>query len=326
MELILNTFGTYLTKDNNTFMVIHKDGKQRIDPAKLKSISISKGAQISSDAALLAIEHQVDVFFVDKGGTPQGRIWSNQFGSVSTIRRNQLDFTFSKDAVEWIKNIIAEKIDNQIALLLAMDIQDPALLRKIKTFINRLSDYKEKIMQLEGEVVSDIAANLRGWEGAASRNYFEAINLLIPPQYQFKTRSQHPAKDTFNALLNYGYGVLYGKVEGALIKAGIDPYIGVFHRDDYARPVLVYDIIEKYRIWVDFVVISLVMQSAITEECISKRDDSSVWLEGLGKRILIQSINDYMEETISLKGMSRSRGHHIQLYTHSLAQEFLKKA
>lgn len=325
MELILNTFGTYLTKDLDGFVVIHKDGKQRVDPTKLKSISIGKGAQISSDAALLAIEKEIDVYFVDRSGSPVGRIWSNRFGSISTIRRHQLDFVFSKKAVEWIKVIISQKVDNHIALLFSFQLDDAVLNRKITTYINRLRDYKTKILGLEGDVVSDIAATLRGWEGAAARNYYEAINLIIPDYYKFSTRSQHPAMDIFNALLNYGYGMLYGKIEGALIKAGIDPYIGVFHRDNYARPVLVFDVIEKFRVWVDYVVIRLVTQMAIQEESFSQKADGSIWLESLGKRILIQSLNDYMDEVILVKGMQRSRNYHITLFAQDLAQLFLKK-
>lgn len=323
MELILNTFGTYLTKENDTFLVLHKDGKQRIDPAKLKSISLSKGAQISSDAVLLAIREEIDVFFIDGTGRPMGRVWSNNFGSVSTIRRKQLDFTFSTEAVEWIKNIVLEKVDNQTALLFSLKLDDPATARKIQTIINRMEDYKTKISQLSAEVVSEIAPTLRGWEGAATRNYFSAINLVLPEKFRFEKRSQHPAMDVFNALLNYGYGMLYGKIEGALIKAGIDPYVGIFHREDYNRPVLVFDVIEKYRVWVDYVVICLVVQEAVTTDCYSVRDDGSHWLEGLGKRILIQSINDYLEEIINLDGVTRSRSTHIQLFAQQLAQQFL---
>lgn len=324
MELVLNTFGTYLTKDNETFMVIHKDGKQRIDPAKLKSVQISKGAQISSDAAMLAIEHNIDVFFVDGTGKPVGRIWSNKFGSITTIRRKQLDFTFSAKAVDWIKEIIIEKIDNQIALLLTIQLDDSKTENLFKKYINRLEDYKLKIKKLQAEVLSDIASSIRGWEGSASRNYFQAINLVLPDEYRFEKRSQHPATDAFNALLNYGYGMLYGKIEGALIKSGIDPYVGIFHREDYNRPVLVFDIIEKYRIWIDYVVISLASQKAINEDCYSVRTDGSYWLEGLGKRILIQAINDYFSEIIVLDGMERSRLTHINLYAQNLAQMFLQ--
>ena len=77
-----------------------------------------------------------------------------------------------------------------------------------------------------------------------------------------------------------------------MIKAGVDPYIGILHRDDYNRPVLVYDVIELYRIWVDYVVFTLLAQNGITEECYSIREDGSYWLEPLGRRILIQSLND----------------------------------
>lgn len=130
--------------------------------------------------------------------------------------------------------------------------------------------------------------------------------------------------DAANALLNYGYGLLYGKIEGALIKAGVDPYIGIMHRDDYNRPVLVYDVIELYRVWIDYVVFSLLSQYAITDEHYSVREDGSYWLEALGRRILIQSINDFLDEVVENDKLQRSRLTQISLYAQSLAQLFKK--
>lgn len=322
MELILNTFGTSLNRDNEGFVITHKDGRQRIPVDGIKSIQISRGAQITSDAVLLAIEHEIEVLFMDKTGMPIGRIWSPKYGSISTIRKGQLNFTFSKDALIWIKEIIRQKIENQQALLLMMKSNDQVIGAKCEKSISRLDDYRTKIASIDGEIVSDVSSQLRGWEGAASKIYFETLNLFIPEQYRFEMRTQHPAMDIVNALLNYGYGVLYGKIEGALIKAGIDPYIGVLHRDDYNRPVLVYDIIEIYRVWVDYVVYSLISQQIINEDYYSIRDDGSYWLENLGRRVLIQSLNDYLEEVITVKGNSRSRLTQIQLYSQNLAQKF----
>ncbi len=323
MDLILNTYGTTLTKDTDNFVVIHNDGKQRIHPDSVKSIAISKGAKITSDAAILAIENNIDVFFIDKGGSPLGRIWSNKYGSISSIRKNQLDFCFSKSAIDWIKKIQIEKIENQQALLLTISV-DSEHENELNKTINKLEDYKTKISTLTGEIVQDIAPKLRGWEGAASRAYFSFINKCIPKIYQFKNRSQHPAMDVFNCMLNYGYGVLYGKIEGALIKAGIDPYVGIFHRDDYNRPVLVYDIIEKFRVWVDYVVVALLRQEVINDDAYSIKEDGSYWLEALGKRILIQSLADYLDEVIGLKGKQRSRLSHINIFAQDLSQEFLR--
>ncbi len=324
MELVLNTFGTSLNRDNEGFVITHSEGRQRIPADGITSIHISKGAQISSDAVMLAVEREIEVLFIDKAGKILGRIWSPKYGSVSTIRKGQLNFSLSSHAIDWIKDVLQKKIANQQAMLLTMNVQDAVAQRKVDAAVRKMNDYILKIAGIQGEVMSDVSATLRGWEGLASKVYFETLNLFIPEEYRFEKRTQHPATDVVNAFLNYGYGILYGKVEGALIKAGIDPYIGVLHRDDYNRPVLVYDVIELYRVWVDYVVYSLVAQRVITEEFYSVQSDGSYWLEALGRRVLIQSLNDYLDETIEVKGQIRSREYQIFLYVQNLAQQFKK--
>ncbi len=325
MDLVINTFGVSLSRDNEGFVISNHDGVQKIPVAGIRSIQLSRGAQISSDAVLLAVENEIEIIFMGQSGMPMGRIWSPKYGSVSTIRKGQLTFTFEHDAVVWIKDLISKKIQNQQAMMLMMNTSDsPAMQQAVDKSINRLEDYRTKIAVLDGEIVSDISSTLRGWEGVSSKIYFDTMNLFLPERYRFAARSQHPAMDVANAMLNYGYGLLYGRIEGALIKAGIDPYVGVMHRDDYNRPVLVYDVIELYRVWIDYVVFSLLCQNVITEEHYSVRSDGSYWLEPLGRRVLIQSVNDYLEEVVEEKGLQRSRATQIALYAQNLAQKFKK--
>lgn len=322
MELVLNSYGASLSRDNEGFVIVNQDGKQRIPTDGIRSIQLSRGAQITSDAVMLAVEKEIEVVFSDKGGNVIGRIWSPKYGSISTIRKGQLNFTFTHDALVWIKDVIVKKMENQQALLLMMKRDDDGIAKLVEKNISKINDYRNKVSALDGEVVSDIAATLRGWEGQASKIYFSTLNAFIPENYRFEQRSQRPAMDVANAMLNYGYGILYGKIEGALIKVGIDPYIGVLHRDDYNRPVLVYDVIELYRVWVDYVVFSLLAQNVVNDAYYEVREDGSFWLEGLGRRVLIQSINDYLEETVTIKGVTRSRYTQMFLYTQDLAQKF----
>lgn len=322
MELILNTYGVSLSRDTEGFVITTAEGKHKIPPVGISSIQISRGAQISSDAVMLAVEKEIEIIFVGKSGKPIGRVWSPKYGSISTIRKGQLNFTYTHDAVDWIKEVITTKIDNQQAMLLLMRTDSEDVAQEVERTRRRLEDYKTKVGRLEGFIVNDIAATLRGWEGQASKTYFETLNLFIPEAYRMPARSQHPALDVTNAFLNYGYGLLYSKIEGSMIKAGIDPYIGVMHRDDYNRPVLVYDVIELYRVWVDYVVYRLIAQDIITDEYYSVRDDGSYWLEGLGRRVLIQSMNDYLDEEITQRGITRSRNNQLFLYIQSLAQKF----
>ncbi|MFO7558792.1 MAG: CRISPR-associated endonuclease Cas1 [Desulfobacterales bacterium] len=57
----------------------------------------------------------------------------------------------------------------------------------------------------------------------------------MPEKYQFSGRSRRPAKDPFNAVLNYCYGMLYSRVEKACILSGLDPFVGFLHTDNYNK-------------------------------------------------------------------------------------------
>ncbi len=322
MHLVLKSFGSSLQVENKQFLVTHDKGKQILHPSKIKSITISRGARISSDAAIMAIENEIGVMFVDKTGRPIGRLWSNKYGSVSKIRRKQLEFINHPAATRWIISVIKDKIENQTALIMTFDAPEREQKNYMVRTVSKLEKIKDKLHSVKDDLIKDAAPSLRGWEGSASRIYFEAVSYFLPKEYQYEGRSQHPAFDAFNCLLNYGYGMLYGKVESALIRAGIDPYLGIMHRDEYNRPVLVYDFIEKYRVWVDFVVIALCLQKAVDDELFEIKDNGAYWLAPAGKRVLINAVNDYLAEIVAMKSVNRSRENHIFLDAQKLATKF----
>lgn len=327
MEIVINSYGSTLQKENGLFLISGPEGEQRFPCDVVKTITIGKSARITSDAILLAIQHKVDILFVNDQGKPEGRVWSVQYGSISNIRKAQLNFLYSPAVVDWVKDLIFQKIDSQVALLLALQPgqEELKLYNSFRSAINSMEDYKRKISREAAACLSDIAPALRGWEGAASRKYFSCIALLMPAFYVFDTRDRQPARDPFNALLNYAYGILYGKTEGALIRAGIDPYVGIFHRDDYNRPALVYDFIEYFRAWMDYVVIRLCVSEAIPAEAFERQEENgAVKLAPLAKRILIQSVNDYLGEIISLNQKTMSRLSHLEAAAFRLADLFVK--
>ena len=119
--MVLNTYGVSLNRDNEGFVISNSEGRQRVPVTGITSIQISKGASITSDAVMLAVENEIEVLFMDKVGNPMGRIWSPKYGSISTIRKGQLAFIYSHDSVDWIKEVIRQKIENQQALMLMVD-------------------------------------------------------------------------------------------------------------------------------------------------------------------------------------------------------------
>ena len=318
MQLILNKRGIALSIEDGLFKIKTQEEVKKVPVSKISSIMLHKSASITTDAVLEAIENEIDILFMDKKGSPKGRIWSHKFGSISTIRKNQVTFAKSAKGVEWIIENLKTKMDNQVALLLTLGKPDRSTDQLIEKSIQKIHAVKSKLEQLQFNNITDVAEKIRGYEGTASRVYFDTISRHMPEPYRFEKRTQHPAFDMFNALLNYAYGMLYGKTEAALIKAGVDPYLGVFHRDEYNRPVLVYDFIENFRVWADYVVINLCMQQVMFVEFFDVENEV-YYLNHHGKRILIQSFNDYFEEVIRYKGADRSREQHIHLLAQKLA-------
>ncbi|MEZ4851036.1 MAG: hypothetical protein R3B93_20960 [Bacteroidia bacterium] len=51
---------------------------------------------------------------MDESGEPQGRIWSHKYGSVSTIRKSQLRFSESDQALGWIQEVIGQRLDGNV--------------------------------------------------------------------------------------------------------------------------------------------------------------------------------------------------------------------
>ncbi len=324
MQIILNTRGTHISKQNHLIEVKQATGeKQRFLPEEVDMVFISKGISLSSDLLIFAIQHGIDIVFINHSGEAQGRIWNNKFGSIATIRKQQMYFAQAPEGMEWVRAQVIQKVKNQIAFAYQARYSHTQQenIRKMETLIRRM----ERILkQIEHASLSrSFETSLRGWEGAASKNYFRILSMCLPEAYQFEKRTRRPAEDIFNSLLNYMYGILYARVESALIKAGIDPFIGIWHADEYNKPVLSYDFIEPYRDWADRIAFRLCLQYAIQPQGDTQQYKNGIWLANSGKKKVVQAFNEYLNEIIKQKNLTRSRSTHLLLDAHALAQNIL---
>jgi CRISPR-associated protein Cas1 len=266
----------------------------------------------------LALHYEVDVIFQEKSGRPMGRLWNSKFGSIATIRRQQVRFQDALAGRQWVSSNLIEKLSNQEAVLETFANGYGHLSPALYKAIQRLEKLKSRMELLVMET-PEALGTLRGLEGKASATYFKAAGLSLPEEYRFEERSRRPALDPVNCLLNYGYGVLYGKLEGEIIRSGLDPALGIFHRDDYNRVPFVYDVIEPFRAWVDVVVFGLCRQKVVWPDLFD-REGGGYWLNEFGKRLFLAALHDHLDEIIAFQGQTRTRQTHLQLHCQSLAQ------
>jgi len=320
MQLVINTYGAYLRKRDNCFLIKTEEIEQEISVKKVSSILISTAALVSTDALKMALENNIDVVFIDDFGEPYGRLWHSKLGSTTLIRRRQLEASCGEEGLEFVKEWAGLKLHNQINFLKKLIDKRPDN-DILYNAAGKIYEMRNKILALSG-CTDEVRNSLMGYEGNASKSYFEALSSVMPEKYKFSGRSRNPAKDEFNAMLNYGYGVLYSKVEKACLIAGLDPYLGFLHADNYNKKSLVFDLIEVYRDIVDKTVVYLFTGKQVRDTFFDK-PPSGFTLNKEGKAVLITALNKNLDDTVRYKNRNIKNIDKIQFDCHEIAKRLL---
>ena len=109
---------------------------------------------------------------------------------------------------------------------------------------------------------------LRGIEGAAAKAYFAAWRDLMPESWKasFTGRNRQPPQDPINAMLSYGYAILYHNLLTLIASRGLDAHIGHLHAMRNGHPALVSDLVEEFRaLVVDATVIKLALDRPLQD-------------------------------------------------------------
>jgi len=329
MILFIDSYGAFLHVKDDMFEVRIKKGgeiiKKKIAPAKVKSILLGNGISLSTDAINLALTFNIDILFLEFDGMPYGRVWFSKPGSTTKIRKQQLMASISREGLEFVKEWLIKKISHQKEFLKKLKKHRTEKTVMFVNVINKMEEKIKRIEALDGKKVEDVAESLRGYEGSAGKEYFGLLGKILPYEYQFASRSFRPARDPFNAFLNYSYGVLYSRVEKALLIAGIDPFVGFLHRDDYNQKSMVFDFIEQFRIYADETVFKLFSAKKVNKKH-TDEITGGFSLNKEGKLLLMDSFNKFLEEErILYRGKKQARENIIKLEAHAFAKRLLKK-
>jgi CRISPR-associated protein Cas1 len=137
------------------------------------------------------------------------------------------------------------------------------------------------------------SASLLGLEGTAARLYFEHFPALLRAphdgvgRFDLEQRNRRPPRDPVNALLSFAYTLLVKDTVVAALAAGLDPYVGLYHRPRFGRPALALDLAEEFRpLIADSVVMTAINNGEVRASDFIERA-GAVALTGDGRRRFI---------------------------------------
>lgn len=321
MQLVINSPGTFITQKDECFRLKQKERVFDISPIKVESIVVSNQAMISTQAIAQALEHNIDIIFLDSYGDPLGRIWFSKMGSTALIRRKQLEAAAEPLGLHLVVDMIHQKMKNQLNFLKRLMHARPGKKELFSPAIS-IIDRTLSNLDLKDAALEDTRNRIMGLEGTAGRAYFQCLSKILPEKYQFSGRSRRPAKDPFNAVLNYCYGILYSQVEKACILSGLDPYVGFLHTDNYNKKSMVFDLIEPFRIFAEQTTVYLFTGKKMKDDYFDAAE-LAVSLNTNGKPVVVESMNKHLDETVRYRRKNVKRRHIVQHEAHRLANILL---
>lgn len=297
-QLTIDGWGTFVGKHSERLRLTRKNEPMREFPlASLQQVLVmSGGVSISSDAIEECAKRGIPIHFLDYAGRAYASLFSGQLTGTVKTRREQLLSYIDARGLELGKAFAFGKIHNQLNQLRYMTKNRiekmPELVTEVRQAAIDLEAMADELSNLYGPNIDDVRGQLLSIEGRAAQIYWNQLKKLVVVETDWPGREGQGATDLINSLLNYGYGVLYTKVEQALILAGLDPFAGFVHTDRPGKPSLVYDVVEEFRQpVVDRVVFGILNLKTELEQ------DEQGYLTKETKNLLVRKINERLLES-----------------------------
>lgn len=291
----------------------------------LAALVLHGSAQITTQALHLCAAEGVAVHWITGGGSYVGALAA---GTGQAQRRIRQYHALADEALctRLARRLTLSKLEGQLRFIL----------RATRGRGVRGDRALESLAQIRGCLRAadkcESRDSLRGHEGLGSRAYFEVVGDLlieaVPGELRPTGRSRRPPKDRFNALLSFGYALLYRSVLGAILAVGIEPAIGFYHTARSSALPLALDLMELFRVSVwDMPIIASLNRKQWDVTSDFNVTGAQVWLSDAGRRKAIHLYEERLGEVWRhpVMGYSLSYARTMELEVRLLEKEWTGK-
>lgn len=299
-----------------------KTVKQRVPIEDIDSVVVHGFAQVTTQAIHLCASRAVAIQWMTFGGKFAAGTASSP-GRVQQRIRQYAALSDETTCLRLARALVHAKVETQLKYLLRATRGRSEAREAVKPHIERIR------RSLSGVERVDCSASLLGLEGMAAKAYFAAMPSLLIEQVPLalipQGRSKHPPKDRFNALLSFGYGMLFGFVQRSALAVGLEPAFGFYHKPRSAAPPLVLDVMELFRtsLWEIPLVGSVNRLQWDIEEDFSVTLQK-IWLSDSGRKKAISLFEERLEDSYKHPhtGQSMSYARMVELELRLLEKEW----
>lgn len=282
-------------------VIVKQQGEvcQTIQLPFLEQIMVLGKSQLTTQLICACLARDIPIGYLSSMGRCHGRVLSIAKG-YRRLARLQRDL-LPQRRLRIAQRLVFAKLRNSRVILQRQQRRQPNA--DLGNAIAQLDTLGRQVLEAR-----DIP-QLMGYEGAGAAAYFGVLgHCLSNPEFEFKGRTKRPPLDPVNALLSFGYQILWNHLLSLIELQGLDPYEACLHQGSDRHAALASDLLEGFRApIVDSLVLYLInrrMVSAVDDFVFLA--DGACYLNDSGRRKYLQAFVQRMEESVQVKPGEKS--------------------
>ncbi|ODS30204.1 MAG: CRISPR-associated Cas1 family protein [Candidatus Scalindua rubra] len=293
-NLYLTEQGSVLRKTGDR-LIVQKDDEILLDVQchKIDAVLIFGNVQFTTQSVHELFEHGIEMALLTKTGRLIGQITSPFTKNINLRIKQFKKYEDIDFRIRFAISIMKGKIRNSLQFLRSFAYNHPQI------------DINDELHRVEGCLKSldnqTTLEGLNGVEGTAAREFFSAYGKMMLGNLDFNGRKKRPPTDPVNALLSFGYTLVFNEISSFMDGMGFDPYLGYYHKVDYGRASLASDILEEFRTpIVDRLTLRLVNKKILKEDNFYLNPQGGMYLKREGMKRYFVEYEDWMNREFTL--------------------------
>jgi CRISP-associated protein Cas1 len=290
--LYVSEQGCYLCLDQESILLKRQERiLAEVQIPLIEQILIFGKSQVTTQVIRTCLWREIPIAYLSRMGYCYGRVIPITRG-YRQLNRYQQQLSAIDLLVTARKIVKAKLLNSRVILQRQKRRNDNTLIELAIKNIAYLADQSAKTDSIE---------KLMGFEGAAAASYFSAFGECINSiDFVFAGRSRRPPGNPVNAMLSFGYQVLWNHLLSLIEIQGLDPYYGCLHQGSDRHAALASDLIEEFRApIVDSLVLYLINRRSINAESDFVYRNGGCYLNESGRKKYLRAFLSRMEEAVA---------------------------
>lgn len=281
----------------------------------LEMILIFGKSQVTTQLIRACLQRDIPIAFLSRMGYCYGRIIPIERG-YRQLGRYQQQLT-RVERLLIARVIVQGKLKNSRTILRRQFRKRASLV--LEKALSSLDDLAKQASKAES------VEQLMGYEGAGAAQYFAGFGECLDPSgFVFSQRIRRPPGNPVNALLSFGYQILWNHLLALIELQGLDPYSACLHQGTERHAALASDLIEEFRApIVDSLVMYLINRGWVDPYLHFEYRDGGCFLNEAGRKVYLKAFVQRMEEEVMTATGQKQPRWHILNYQVKLFKQFV---